>query len=61
MFGQYKKQTKLWEGVLTGKGGELGSFLSTLIGGADTEQAAGEVPSFVPKPLAMAQSTTSRT
>ena len=23
MFGQYKKQTKLWEGVLTGKGGEL--------------------------------------
>lgn len=22
LFGQYKKQTKLWEGVLTGKGGE---------------------------------------
>lgn len=22
MFGQYKKQTKLWEGILTGKGGK---------------------------------------
>jgi glutamate dehydrogenase (NADP+) len=27
MFGQYKKQTKLWEGVLTGKGGSWGGSL----------------------------------
>ena len=27
MFGQYKKQTKLWEGVLTGKGGTWGGSL----------------------------------
>ncbi|ETI21767.1 NADP-specific glutamate dehydrogenase [Cladophialophora carrionii CBS 160.54] len=27
MFGQYKKQTKLWEGILTGKGGNWGGSL----------------------------------
>ena len=27
LFGQYKKQTKLWEGVLTGKGGTWGGSL----------------------------------
>ncbi|KIW99700.1 NADP-specific glutamate dehydrogenase [Rhinocladiella mackenziei CBS 650.93] len=27
LFGQYKKQTKLWEGVLTGKGGDWGGSL----------------------------------
>lgn len=27
LFGQYKKQTKLWEGVLTGKGGNRGTRL----------------------------------
>ena len=27
LFGQYKKQTKLWEGVLTGKGGAWGGSL----------------------------------
>ncbi|OQV05410.1 hypothetical protein CLAIMM_10158 [Cladophialophora immunda] len=27
LFGQYKKQTKLWEGVLTGKGGSWGGSL----------------------------------
>lgn len=27
MFGQYKKQTKLFEGVLTGKGGNWGGSL----------------------------------
>lgn len=27
MFGCYKKQTKLWEGVLTGKGGNWGGSL----------------------------------
>ncbi|KIW91038.1 NADP-specific glutamate dehydrogenase [Cladophialophora bantiana CBS 173.52] len=27
LFGQYKKQTKLWEGVLTGKGGNWGGSL----------------------------------
>lgn len=27
MFGCYKKQTKLWEGVLTGKGGDWGGSL----------------------------------
>lgn len=27
LFGQYKKQTKTWEGVLTGKGGAWGGSL----------------------------------
>jgi glutamate dehydrogenase (NADP+) len=27
MFGQYKKQTKLWEGILTGKGADFGGSL----------------------------------
>jgi len=27
MFGQYKKQTKLWQGILTGKGGSWGGSL----------------------------------
>jgi len=27
MFGQYKKQTKLWEGILTGKGLAWGGSL----------------------------------
>ena len=27
MFGQYKKQTKLWEGILTGKGLDWGGSL----------------------------------
>lgn len=27
LFGQYKKQTKSWEGILTGKGGTWGGSL----------------------------------
>ena len=27
MFGQYKKQTKLWEGILTGKGGKSTAYV----------------------------------
>lgn len=52
LFGQYKKQTKLWEGVLTGKGGKLHRM--SRVRGSPTykEQVAGEGLSFDQKQLA---------
>ncbi|ETN36608.1 NADP-specific glutamate dehydrogenase [Cyphellophora europaea CBS 101466] len=65
MFGQYKKQTKLWEGVLTGKGGSWGgSFIRPEATGYGTvyyveemmKWASGGSDSFAGKKVAISGS-----